>query len=497
MQQKKLHNFSLAEFQQSYSNMVSTSLGNLLENFRRDGLDRLKEYSIADVERIVNDGSLEEKRILSRTFFARDGFYKKIIMHYAYLYKYAGLLIPNPSFGSSVSDTLVKKKYKLATDYLETMKIPVFFSNCSVQALVNGAYYGVVSEITDKKFHVIDLPAKYCYSRYKDLNGKDIIEFDLTYFNSISENERKKVLKSFPKCFSKAYKAFREGGGTSRFFIPTNISVYFSFLDGRPVFLDIIPATIYYDMAIANELDREAEEIKKIIVQKIPHLTSTGELLFEPPEAEEIHKGTSGMMRHNKNVSVLTTYADVDVVSSNGRGETTANTIEKMANNIFYKTGTSDQIFNATSSSAVDTSITNDMAFMSHLINKYSNFITEIVNMVFSHKKVNFKYTILPITYHNAFKYADNALKLANAGFSFLLPAVAMDLSQQDIINIKELENNVLDLREILIPLQSAFTQSAEDSGAQSAGREKKEQSEKAETTLAKEESLDKGGSIA
>jgi hypothetical protein len=279
--------------------------------------------------------------------------------------------------------------------------------------------------------------------------------------------------------------------------VPTNISVYFSFLDGRPAFLDIIPATIYYDTAIANELDREAEEIKKIIVQKIPHLTSTGELLFEPPEAEEIHKGTSGMMKHNKNVSVLTTYADVDVVSSNSKSEATTNTIEKMANNVYYKTGVSDQIFKANSSSAVETSITNDMTFMQNLVSKYSIFVTEIVNVLFSSKKVNFKYTILPITYHNAFKYTDNALKLANAGFSFILPAIAMDLSQRDIVNIKELENDVLELGELLIPLQSAFTQGAEDPNAQGAGGVAKEQSDKAETTLAKEESLDKGGSIA
>ena len=72
-----------------------------------------------------------------------------------------------------------------------------------------------------------------------------------------------------------------------------------------------------------------------------------------------------------------------------------------------------------------------------------------------------------------------------------------MDLSQRDIVNIKELENDVLELSELLIPLQSAFTQGTEDPTAQGSGRTKKEQSEKAETTLAKEESLDKGGSIA
>ena len=478
--------------------MVSVTLGNLLEDFNRSGVERLKQYTVADIEEIVNNGSLEEKRKLSRTFFIRDGFYKKIIMHYAYLYKYCGLLIPNTTFGSSLSDSAVKKRYKQSLDYVEDMNIRKLLGEMSVQALVNGAYFGVVANINQKNFNIIELPAKYCASRYKDLNGKDIIEFDLTYFNSISEeSERKKVLKSFPKCFAKAYKEFKEKGGKSWFFVPTNISVYFSFLDGRPAFLDIIPATIYYDTAIANELEREAEEIKKIIVQKIPHLTSTGELLFEPPEAEEIHKGTSGMMKHNKNVSVLTTYADVDVVSSNSKSEATANTIEKMASNVYYKTGVSEQVFKANSSSAVETSITNDMAFMQNLIDKYSIFVTEILNMLFSNKKVNFKYTILPITYHNAFKYTDNALKLANAGYSFLLPAVAMDLSQRDLTNIKELENDILELPQLLIPLQSAFTQGAADPDAQGAGGIAKEQNEKAETTLAKEESLDKGGSIA
>lgn len=111
-QQRKLHNFSLADFQKSYSNMVSVTLGNLLDGYNRHKTERLKTYTIAEIEDIVNDGSLEDKRILSRTFFARDGFYKKIIMHYAYLYKYAGILIPNTTFGSSLSDSAVKKKYK-------------------------------------------------------------------------------------------------------------------------------------------------------------------------------------------------------------------------------------------------------------------------------------------------------------------------------------------------------------------------------------------------
>lgn len=135
--------------------MVSVTLGNLLDGYTRHGIDSLKEYTISDIETIVNKGSLEDKRRLSRTFFIKDGFYKKIIMHYAYLSKYCGLLIPNTTFGSSLSDSVVKKRYKLAIDYIEDMKLQKLFGEISVEALVNGAYFGVVSEVSSKKFSLI------------------------------------------------------------------------------------------------------------------------------------------------------------------------------------------------------------------------------------------------------------------------------------------------------------------------------------------------------
>jgi hypothetical protein len=48
------------------------------------------------------------------------------------------------------------------------------------------------------------------------------------------------------------------------------------------------------------------------LVQEIPHLND-GALLFEPVEVEEIHRGTVGMLRGNKNIDVLTTYGKVNV----------------------------------------------------------------------------------------------------------------------------------------------------------------------------------------
>jgi hypothetical protein len=106
-------------------------------------------------------------------------------------------------------------------------------------------------------------------------------------------------------------------------------------LDGRPFFLNVIPSTIKYDEAVSTEQEREKEEIRKILVQKIPHLND-GRLLFEPDEAEEMHRGAVGMVRNNQNTTVLTTYADVDSITSRGSTENAgSNALESMKQNIY------------------------------------------------------------------------------------------------------------------------------------------------------------------
>jgi len=87
--------------------------------------------------------------------------------------------------------------------------------------------------------------------------------------------------------------------------------------------------------------------------------------------------------------------------------------------------------------------------------------VTNITNEMYSNPNIKFKYTILPISYYNTDKYIEDAFKLATSGYSLLLPAIALDLSQKELGNIKDLENDVLKLGEKLIPLASAYTAGA------------------------------------
>ena len=485
----------LTSFKRAQETMIATSdtAWNSWEHRYSNISRKIKDYTIEDVVRILESGSAIEQQVLSRNYFYKDGFYRKIILYYATLLKYAGLVIPNSDKVNSLSKKNIEKRYIQGIDYVENMKLPDLCVNFSWRALVDGAYYGVIVNMDKENFSVMDLPFAYCRSRYKDLEGNDVLEFNVSYFLTIPlEEDRQKALAAYPKIISQYYKKWAKAKDKISCWcmVPAPTGICFVLFDGHPLFLNVIPATIQYDDAVETEREREIEEIRKIIVQKIPHLTDGG-LLFEPDEAVEIHDGTVKMMKHNKNVSVLTTYADVDAIVSKTTSDNVNNSLEKMLQNVYSEAGTSVQIFSPTGTQALATSIVNDTSLMMILGNKYSRFITSILNRLFANGTLSFEYTILALTLYNKSDFITDSLKLAQSGYSFLLPAIASGLEQREFVNIKNLENDVLNLEKIMKPLSSSYTQSTGEVGAP----EKKEE-DKAEKTIQNEKSLDhQGGS--
>lgn len=498
---EETRNFSLSSFKKASSAMVAkneaTYKGYSSWGGPRLYNERVRDYSLEEIEKIIESGSLVEQQRLSRNYFYMDGFYKQIIIYYATLLKYCGLLIPNLGLGQNLSNSSNKKRYFRAVNFIDSLQLETLCTNIAQKALVNGSYYGIIYKIDEKNYTIIDLPTSYACSNFKDLAGNDIIEFDVSYFNTIIDKDaRRSALSAYPKFISRAYDKYSKGKLVNSWIkIPTEMGVCFPFFDGRPLFLNIIPATIKYEQAVDTEIERDLEEIRKILVQKIPHLQD-GRLLFEPEEAEEMHAAAVGMLKGNKNLSVLTTYSDVEAIVSKTTADGASSSLERLQQNIYTQAGVSSQVFSSTGSATLETSVKNDTALMMYLANKIAKFVTFLTNKQFANKNIQFKYMFLPVTYYNEEKYVSNAFKLASSGYSFLVPAVAMGINQKDLGNLKDLENDVLELDKKLLPLSSAYTQSGDstsgdDTPKKDIGRPKKDQEDKEATTIQKEDSLD------
>lgn len=457
----------LANFKKSFDGMVDVNDSTYLGwDWRgRQFREPLRDYSKEEIEKIVNSGSLVQQAKLSQNFFNKKGFYFMTCMYYATLLKYLGVLIPNPKQDQKLDSPHMVKRYNDALNTVEAMNLQVLCGRWALKAIINGCYYGVIVAKSKEEFVVLDLPAAYCANNYKDLKGNYIIEFNLAYFDSItSKQTRKQVLKSFPDFISDAYRKWKAGKGPQWIFIPGDMGVCFPFVEGgggRPPFLCVIPASLTYDDAVDTELDRAAEEIRKILVQKVPHNASTNELVFEPDEAYEMHRGAVNMMKNNPNVDVLTTYADVDAVVTKGTADRTASAVETMASSVYYEAGITGKLFGIDTATGIDRNTKVTLAIMMNLANRFSVLITNVINELYKNSNISFTYKILPISYQNDDEYLDNAFKMASSGYSLIVPALALGISQRDLSNLKELENDVMKLPEVLIPLSSAFTQSA------------------------------------
>ncbi len=481
----------IATFKKAMDDMVASNESSWNSGGRWQITTFQKDYSFEEVERILGSTDPVEIQRLSRYFYERNGLYKKLVLYYASLLTYSGLLIPNPKFGQKLSSSHIEKRYYAAVKYLDKANLVELMTRMSIRALIDGCYYGIIQTLNKEKLVIFDLPSGYARSRFRDIYGNDIVEFDVSYFDSIFDSAIKDTaLKTYPSIVSSFYKKYSKGKtDTSWLILPADIGVCFSFFDDhRPLFVDIIPNTIQYDDAVDTERERELEEIRKIIVQKIPHLND-GQLLFEPDEAREMHRGAVNMMKKNPNLSILTTYADVDAIISKTSADNVSTSIEKMLQNVYSEAGVSAQIFAPTGSQALGTSIKNDISIMMILATKYARFITYITNFLFGNSNIDFKYLVLPVSLYTQSDIIKDALKLAQSGYSFLYVSAAMGINQQQLINLKALENDVLDLREKLIPLYSSYTESSNDVGAP-----EKPIEEKAEKTIQNEQSLDRQG---
>ena len=455
---------------------------------------RSKDYTLDEINRILNSGSIEDKRNLSRNYYEKDGFYTRLIMYYATVLSYYGILIPNPRYGISLTLPHMQKRYTQALEYVDKIQLQDLFRRFSFKALLDGCYYGVLTNFDKNNLVILDLPGCYCRSRFKDIHGNDIIEFNVSYFNTIfDKTSRDEALDVYPKEISQYYNLYNNNKVTSEWVkIPSEIGLCFSLTEtGSPMFINTIPSIIRYEDSIDKELERENEEIRKIIVQKVPHIATTGDLVFETDEALEMHKGAVNMLAGNKNLSVLTTYADVEAIGSKTGADTVTSALEQMRQNIYSNAGTSPQLFAPTGSQALIFSVKNDIAMMMTLANRYCIFISWILNNLFGTSNISFTYKILPVGIYNQIEYVDETLKLAQNGYSDLLPAAAMGINQHELLNLKSLENEVLKLTEVLIPLNNSYTQS---SSSGSVGRPELPLDQKSQKTIQNQNAIDNQG---
>lgn len=415
------------------------------------------EFSKERIHDIVVNGNSIEQAQLSRYFFDVSGLYKRIVVHYATFLTYSWLMIPHMrKYEDKIKDKKFKKIYFDAAEFCSTFGIERQCGKFALKVLIDGGYYGIIHD-NGTSVAIQNLPFEFCRSRFKNQQDVNIVEFDMRFFDTIRDEElRKNILKTYPAVVQKGYRAFKNGKDPW-IFLPAEIGFYFCFFAERPFFLDLIPLIDDLEDYKQIDKDRNLQALKRIITQEMPH--DGMQLVFEPEEAAEMHAGLIDMLADNPDVDAITSFGKVGLLDLSGTADDRTE-VEDAQQLIYDSAGVSKELFSATTEAGINYSLNNDLSMMMVLGEQFAHFFTALLNNKFGNRKMSFLFKILPVSNYNKDDFVSKAKDLAAFGYPFLTPVSGYGLDQTCLADLKNLEIDVLQLDEVLKPLQSAYTQS-------------------------------------
>lgn len=473
--------------------------------------NRVRDFSDLElVERIIREGDAADLREVSRFYIRTSGIYKANILFLTNLLLYKTVVSPIYDTSKKLNKDTLLKTYNRAVKFVEDLNVPVNFAHITYEMLASGIYYGILRNDKEQGVTIQDLPISYCRTRFKNTMNLDIPEFNVQYFETISDTAlRNEAIAAYPPIVQQAWRKYTSGKICSPWveILPELGGACFFYGDKVPMLVASIPELIKLRDAEEREAKRDENELYKLLIQKMP-TDSKGELLFQLEEVYDIHDSIAEMLADVDTVDVLTTFGDTSLESlqdSNASSQS-SDRIDKYKTAAYDQLGRSALIFNGDGSSTIPYSITKDEALMIGISHLYEAWIQFQINQLYAKSSLRFGFEILPITNFNKEKEQARYLSGAQYGYSKIYAGAALGINQSNMLPLMSFENDYLNLPEKMIPLQSSYTSSGSDtkekSGAQnkqnsssnsnisnSGGRPTLSDTEKSEKTMANIES--------
>lgn len=476
MDQAKIHEkgFDLTNYRMTDFNKIKVGVKTLDDAVITLGnlCDKTKGINKPLVLKALQEKDIPTLQRVSEYFYNVSGIYSKVCNYAAFLYRY-DWYITSEVLDKTAKEEKIKEEYIKICHYLDASYIRKACGEMALKVIKYGCYYGYV--VPDNSRIVIqELPLQYCRSRFS-YRGLPTVEFNMAYFDEKFPDleYRMRVLKMFPEEFLKGYNLFKQGklkqdfrGDSGGWYLLDPESAFKFNLNGSdvPVFANAIPTIL--DLDAAQDLDRrkQMQQLLKIIVQKLP-IDKNGDLIFDVDEAADIHNNAVQMLRRAVGVDVLTTFADIDSISTQDKNTTaTQDDLSKMERQVYNALGVSKNLFNTDGNMALEKSILADESALRDLKLQFEIFYDRLVEKKNSNKKKwNFSFYMIDTTENNYKELSKMYKEQVQNGYSKMLPQIALGHSQSFIINSAYFENEILKMQEIMIPPLLNSTLNGED----------------------------------
>lgn len=429
-----------------------------------------------EVRKILQDSfSNTDKAVqVSQNLYATNLIYANTIDYLCNMFMWRYKVTPHKLYGKSkakdkktIKDDEYLLNYHLMLEVVDGLSIETKFPALLRNIFVNGAVY--FTTMINEESYTVDtllLPNKYCRKIGETQYGTALIQFDFSYFQDIglSETQLKEYFKSFPKEFEKNFRRYQKDANLRWQDLDPHVSSGLMLNDyGIPTYLYIYGSILDYEQYQDNELERNENALKYIVVQTMPHYED--KLIFEMDEVKALHQSMKKVIDKGDKARLLTTFGTINVEKLSENDTVENEVLLKAFKAIFNNAGFNSNIFTSDSVTALKYSLIRDRGLVWKYIQALSSFYSIAINNWFDFKTLQADIDILPIssyTYEDDIKiYKENA----TLGVGKIDYLVASGIKQKNIEDVLDLENR-LQLDRIA-PMQTSYTQTAEDRKAE------------------------------
>ena len=420
------------------------------------------KYSKDDIARYLHNPYQYEKQLRDAVtyIYGASSHFRRLILYFTGLSDLSYVVSPYRIDPRHANPNSINRNYRKVLNLMSLMSVRTQIPKILTVCLREDTYYGTIW-MTNDSITIQQLPPDYCRISVIEGNVPNVT-FDFSYFDKY-----KSLLQYYPHEFSIKYEAYKKNSKVRWIDLdsPTSFAIKANndILDySVPPFAGILREI--YDIQDYKELKLTKTTLDNyaMLVMNLG-IDDEGNWQMDLDKAKEFYRNLDSVLPEE--IGSVLSPMPIDKISFERAHTGDTNTIAEAEQNLFSAAGVSSLIFNndKASANALLLSIKADQAVTYGIVKSIEDMINRFVQSQ-SYGK-NFKVTFLDCSPYNRKELGDMYLKACQCGMPMVsYYCASQGLGQAELDSMNFLENEVLKVKELFIPLQISSTQTSADS---------------------------------
>lgn len=443
------------------------------------------KYTKDDIATYLSDPYRYEKQLRAAVIYiyGASSHFRRLVQYFVGLTDWAYVVSPYKIDPKVTSGNTINRNYRKSLSFLSSMNIKTQFPKMLTVALREDVAY-LTTWIQGDNVIFQQLPSDYCSISTVEGNVPNVT-FDFSYFDS-----RQGLLEFYPPEFKKKYNTYQKNriekwielDSPTSFAIKANADILdYAIPPFAGILREIYEIEDYKDL----RLTKTALENYAMVVMQLG-MDEDGNWSLDYNKAVDFWRNLDSVLPEE--IGSVLTPMPVNKISFEKSNTASTNTVAEAEEALFSAAGVSSLLFNneKASANALALSIKADQSITFGIVKSIEDAVNRLLQSQPFGK--NFKVTFLDVSPFNRKEAGDQYLKAAQYG----LPTVSMwaasqGLGQAELDSMNLLENEVLEIKKLFIPLSSSNTQSGSSTDGKGAtdegGAPKKEAGDMSDKT--------------